>query len=143
MYRNNFLDVNKASNTLTNNEYRRFKIEIEAISKEKDPYPIMIFMKSTMEKKAREKKDSYDYKVSNLFDSYNIENKNLFDDLDKIWDVCYENIINPKKNLLESIIDFYTNTNNDTRYFYDLLVKTYKKQVCIYCCKFVEGLING
>lgn len=143
MYRNNFLDVNKASNTLTNNEYRRFKIEIEAISKEKDPYPIMIFMKSTMEKKAREKKDSYDYKVSNLFNFYNIENKNLFDDLDKIWDVCYENIINPKKNLLESIIDFYTNTNNDTRYFYDLLVKTYKKQVCIYCCKFVEGLING
>lgn len=143
MYRNNFLDVNKASNSLTNNEYRRFKIEIEAISKEKDPYPIMIFMKSTMEKKAREKKDSYDYKVSNLFNFYNIENKNLFDDLDKIWDVCYENIINPKKNLLESIIDFYTNTNNDTRYFYDLLVKTYKKQVCIYCCKFVEGLING
>ena len=143
MYRNKFLDVNKASNTLTNNEYRRFKIEIEAISKEKDPYPIMIFMKSTMEKKAREKKDSYDYKVSNLFNFYNIENKNLFDDLDKIWDVCYENIINPKKNLLESIIDFYTNTNNDTRCFYDLLVKTYKKQVCIYCCKFVEGLING
>lgn len=142
MYRNNFLDVNKASNTLTNNEYRRFKIEIEAISKEKDPYPIMIFMKSTMEKKAREKKDSYDYKVSNLFNFYNIENKNLFDDLDKIWDVCYENIINSKKSLLSFMIASITKTNND-RFLYELLIETYKKQVCIYCCKFVEVLING
>lgn len=143
MYKNNFLDVNKASNTLTNNEYRRFKIELETISKEKDSFPLMIFMKSTLEKKAREKKDSYDFKVSKLFDFYNIENENLFDDLDKIWDLYYEKIINPKKNLLMLIIDTYTNTNNDTRYYYDLLVKTYKNQVCIYCCKFVEGLING
>lgn len=142
MYKNNFLDVNKASNTLTNNEYRRFKIELETISKEKDPYPIMMFMKSTMEKLSREKKDNYDFKVSSLFDFYNIENKNLFDDLDKIWDVCYENIINSKKNLLSFMIASLTNTNND-RYLYEALVRRYKELVCIYCCKFVEGLING
>ena len=146
MHKNNFLDVNKASNTLTNNEYRRFKIELEAISKEKDPYPIMMFMKSTMEKLAREKKDNYDFKVSSLFNVYHIENKNLFDDLDKIWDVCYENIINSKKSLLSfmiaSMITSITNTNND-RFLYELLIETYKKQVCIYCCKFVEGLVNG
>ena len=56
MYKNNFLDVNKANNTLTKNEYRRFKIELEAISKEKDNYPIILMFKSTMEKLVREKK---------------------------------------------------------------------------------------
>ena len=135
MYKNSFLDVNKPNSTLTNNEYRRFKIELEAINKEKDNYPIMMFMKSTMEKIAREKKDNYDFKVSSLFDFYNIENKNLFDDLDKIWDVCYENIINSKNFLRLIITTFYTPSNND-RYLYEELV-------CIYCCKFVEGLING
>lgn len=143
MYKNNFLDVNKAKNTLTKNEYRRFKIELEAISKEKDNYPIILMFKSTMEKLVREKKDMYDFKVSSLFNFYNIENKNLFDDLDRIWEKCYENIIiNLKKNLLFTMIASITNTNND-RYLYELLVKTYKEQVCIYCCKFVEGLING
>lgn len=142
MYKNNFLDVNKPNSTLTNNEYRRFKIELEAINKEKDNYPIMMFMKSTMEKIAREKKDNYDFKVSSLFDFYNIENKNLFDDLDKIWDVCYENIINSKKFLRLIIAPFYTPSNID-RYLYEELVRKYKELVCIYCCKFVEGLING
>lgn len=69
----------------------------------------------------------YDFKVSSLFNFYNIENENLFYDLDNIWNMCYENIINPKKNFLELIINFYTNTNNDARYFYELFVKTYKK----------------
>jgi hypothetical protein CLOST_1274 len=142
MYKNSFLDVNKPNSTLTNNEYRRFKIELEAINKEKDNYPIMMFMKSTMEKIAREKKDNYDFKVSSLFDFYNIENKNLFDDLDKIWDVCYENIINSKNFLRLIITTFYTPSNND-RYLYEELVRKYKELVCIYCCKFVEGLING
>ena len=142
MYKNSFLDVNKPNSTLTNNEYRRFKIELEAINKEKDNYPIMMFMKSTMEKIAREKKDNYDFKVSSLFDFYNIENKNLFDDLDKIWDVCYENIINSKNFLRLIITTFYTPSNID-RYRYEELVRKYKELVCIYCCKFVEGLING
>ena len=142
MYKNSFLDVNKPNSTLTNNEYRRFKIELEAINKEKDNYPIMMFMKSTMEKIAREKKHNYDFKVSSLFDFYNIENKNLFDDLDKIWDVCYENIINSKNFLRLIITTFYTPSNND-RYLYEELVRKYKELVCIYCCKFVEGLING
>lgn len=51
---NNTLETRNCS--ITKNQYRRFKIELEDISKEKDTYPIFLMLKSTMEKLVREKK---------------------------------------------------------------------------------------
>ena len=127
---------------ITKNLYHKFKIELESISKEKEHFSANIIFKDIKEE-LKEKKDIYDLKVSKLFDFYNIENKNLFDDLDEIWDRCYENTIKlEKSNVMVASIINTINIINNIRLLCESLVEKYKKQVCIYCCKFVYDLIN-
>lgn len=129
---------------ITKNLCHKFKIELESISKEKEHFSANIIFKDIKEE-LKEKKDIYDLKVSKLFDFYNIENKNLFDDLDEIWDRCYKNttLKIAKRNEIDILAFIITINNiNNIRLFCESLVERYKKQVCIYCCKFIYDLIN-
>lgn len=127
---------------ITKNLCHKFKIELESISKEKEHFSTNIIFKDIKEE-LKEKKDIYDLKVSKLFDFYNIENKNLFDDLDEIWDRCYKTTLKIEKSrlMLACLINGINIISND-RLLYESLVERYKKEVCIYCCKFVYDLIN-
>ncbi|MFQ8893143.1 MAG: hypothetical protein ACLR8H_12300 [Clostridium sp.] len=149
MDKNNFeimnikINVSEASSSsITKNEYRRFKIELEAICREKEKFPLFKNMKEVL----KEKKDNYDFKVSGLFEVYNIENKNLFDVLDKIWEALYQKIFSLSNSLSLIMIACITGPlgpHSNNQGLESIMMKKYKELTCEYCCKFVEGLING